>query len=132
MKVLYALATSALSLSLTTPALSIDCNKPCGPAELLSCFSSAPSAAKDVYNKLIFNDGTSSGRSTDIDGYCAQFLQFPVTSTSLNEVQLWYINTFCPVQKGTYASYDNFIAAYNEMVALAPGFTDLACQTTPI
>ena len=103
-------------------AVGLDCDHPCGPAELLSCASNPRSNPESIYNDKIFD-------KKNIDGYCNKYSSFPVSDSNLNEVQLWYINVFCPIQKGKYGGYEDFISAYEEMKSrLGDRFTQFLCS----
>jgi hypothetical protein len=107
-----------------------DCTKPCGPEEILSCVGETKTpieTAKQVYDKLIFG-------TKNADGFCDGPAQKATKNASggwdITPLQEYYWTTFCGKEKGTYASYDNFIGAYNKMKAKLKTFGTFACQGT--
>jgi len=114
-------------------AADIDCNNPCGPIEFLACLGDAdnPSdnSAKTAFNQKVFNDGSTKTRPSDLDTYCVK----AQVDSENSEVLNWYIANICSKQKGGYASYENFKAAYESFVnAKFIKIEDLACQKTAV
>jgi hypothetical protein len=113
-------------------AAAADCTNPCGPEEILSCVGQSktpPQTAKEVYDTWIFG-------TKNADGFCNGTAQKAKKNSQgdwdITPLQEYYWTTFCSKEKGTYASYENFIGAYNKMKAKPKlkTFGTLACEGT--
>ncbi|MFA5959188.1 MAG: hypothetical protein WC785_01560 [Tatlockia sp.] len=98
-----------LNVFACTNTFAINCNLPCGAAELISCAASVVGkTAENYYNTVLFS-------TNNLDGFCKAPLD-PNSST----LQADFYNTYCTPQSVSsgYFSYNNFIQA----AALFPEF----------
>ncbi len=91
---------------------------PSGPSEVIACAAQQYSAGKalspaltatDFWNTVLFNTKTS-------DGYCKG-----AAPAALQKAQLAMYTAACGTEKGTYFSYENFLAADEEISAKLGG-----------
>ncbi|MDQ5920779.1 MAG: hypothetical protein QG673_835 [Pseudomonadota bacterium] len=89
----------------------IDCTNPCGAEELITCAAQSRGiSAEDLFNTVLFS-------TANLDGMCNN--QFPGGTSA----QKYFYNAYCPSQKGSYFSYQNFIAATKS----SPLFAEFGC-----
>lgn len=104
-------------------AISIDCDKPCGPEEVLYCIGQDQPlllTPKQVYTMKVSDPKYA-------DGFCKRCSTVPDPNT--NPLQAQYCANFCQTEKGSYYSYENFLAAYAELRNNDSGFS-IACNGT--
>lgn len=110
-------------------AISINCDQPCGPEEVLYCIGQAQTlllTPKQVYTMKLFDP-------KNADQFCAKCSKVPLPpegpTYTTNPLQAQYCANFCQTAKGSYFSYENFLAAYADMQKNGSDFS-IACNGT--